>query len=129
MIKTLLTGLLLLLSLFMRADLYHVRAPELFGNGQMLIVESASGRTLGLVRAWGWYAIIGLRGPEGHIHCRLIQLTGTVHDARGIAIPCRVKIMKNGKFQGWIDFRGHTRPFCGAQRPGRFPKCKLEAGR
>lgn len=96
---------------------WDVRANEYFGDGVMWTVNSGQ-RTVGAIRAWGWYAIYG--SAEG---CSIVPLWSPVGDAA--TVPCGMTFNdKTTVFRGWYDFRGHPRPFCGALTGKGLPeKC------
>lgn len=101
------------------AEMWQVRANEYFGDGTMLIVlqwDDIDGRQFaGVIHAWGWYGIYGTAED-----CRIVPLRSPVGDAATAA--CAMVFNKKGTvFRGWIDFRGHPRPFCGT-RNGDYPR-------
>lgn len=107
--------LILLFLLILQVQVWHVRANELFGAGKMY----AMGKDIfaGFISGWGVYVIYG------RMHdCRIVPLWSPVGDAGVTACSVRLNEKAN-KFSGWIDFRGHPRPFCGS-RGGDLPvKC------
>lgn len=101
---------LIILLCFLRVERWHVRANEYFADGTMITVSlRESGKFIGVIRAWGWYVIYGKRE-----NCRIEPIFSPVADARTIRCQMRMND-KHLKFSGWIDFRGHPRPFCGAR--------------
>jgi len=102
---------------------WAMRTPELFGDAEALVWQVGP-YVFGVVQGWGTYVMLGQ--AEGNVMtCQMTQLGRTVVDATE-AIPCGARLRPDGmRFNGWIDFRGHARPFCGADEPGRIPtKCK-----
>lgn len=125
-------GLLLAVSFwlagFNRLQVWEVRANEYFGDGVMVSYQQSAvssqrsaisyQRFVGVIRAWGWYAIYGTAKD-----CRIVPLWSPVSDAADA--PCGMAFNdKRTIFRGWYDFRGHPRPFCGALRGKGLPeKC------
>lgn len=106
-----------------RAETWQVRSNEYFGDGIMIAVsfqQSAisDGRYFGVIKAWGWYGIYGTAED-----CRIVPLWSPVGDAA--TVRCGMKFNEKGtRFSGWMDFRGHPRPFCGALAGKGLPeKC------
>lgn len=106
---------------------WDVRANEYFGDGVMWIYPLPTspipqsgigeGKFVGIIKAWGWYAIHGTAED-----CRITPIWSPVGDAA--KVPCgMVLTLKQNRFSGWYDFRGHPRPFCGTLTD-QFPqKC------
>lgn len=107
----------LLLLLAVPVQSFEVQAPELFGDGTMYVMGGQ--RFAGFVSAWGGWLIYGTRHD-----CRIVQLYGTPIGGAEKPVPCHMVFKKQNRFTGWIDFRGHTRKFCGAtDRTNIPPKC------
>lgn len=94
-------------------DSRYVYAPELFGEGKMYAIGG-----LGYIAAWGGWIIY-----NGSKTCVIVQVSGERIDGADKPIPCFTR-QKNGdgRFVGWIDFRGHRRKFCGAGDPLNLPR-------
>lgn len=108
-------------ALLVNVSMWQVRANEYFGDGVMAAVSgeqlafSHEHRFVGVIAAWGWYWIYGTAG-----NCRIVPLWSPVGDATTV----RCAMVFNEKdtiFRGWMDFRGHPRPFCGT-RNGEYPR-------
>lgn len=104
---------------------WQVRANEYWGDGVMWAPTLAlpqmgehnlgEGRFFGVIHAWGWYAIYGTAED-----CRIVPLWSPVGDAR--TAPCGMDFNEKATvFRGWMEFRGHPRPFCGTLT-GEFPR-------
>lgn len=112
-VYTIVGTLLLLLFLAASIRVQTVRAPELFGIGTMYQI--------------GNYAMI-VRSPFVFAMtvnpCTIVQVAGPQIEGAERPISCRVGV---GRWRGWIDFRGHARPFCGARTAEELPrKCRGE---
>lgn len=80
----------------------------------MLVVQQDQ-QVHGVIIAWGWYVIYGTIQD-----CRILPLWSPVIDAQ--KIRCKITFSpKHTFFKGWIDFRGHPRPFCGALKYENIP--------
>lgn len=109
-------------------QVWDVRANEYFGDGVMIIFQIpdpsgqrsavSSQRFSGVIQAWGWYAIYGTAED-----CRIVPLWSPVGDAA--TVRCGMRFNEKGnRFSGWMDFRGHPRPFCGSLTGKGLPeKC------
>lgn len=109
--------------LFSFQGAWNVRTPELFGEGRLYSFQIGN-RMFGVIRAWGVWTIRG-QVTEGRVNCRINQILGEpINDAQG-NIPCHMVLKSDSRFNGWIDFRGQLRPFCGAKDKTKIPyKCK-----
>ena len=99
-------------------------APELFGiefaNAHYVAIPGAM---LGLVKSSMGTWLLVSRGAG----CSLQQVGGAKVSNYGTpgAIPCRMA-WKGDRFRGWIFFRTHERPFCGAPTANNLPtSCQL----
>lgn len=109
--------LTLLVLLLLPLQIWQVKAPELFGGGALYLYTD-SNRVLGFINGWGSYFVYGKVSD-----CRIVPINSPVGDAK--TVNCRIVFNeKNTVFRGWIDFRGHPRPFCGALDIASLPvKC------
>jgi hypothetical protein len=101
-----------------------LRAPELFGDGRAYVF-GAGGYTVGVVDTWGTWLLTGTT-TGNETTCKLRQVGGD--RIKGVVdgvVPCFMRMKRESRFTGWIDFRGHARPFCGARDSESLPrKCK-----
>lgn len=112
--RKIIAALLLVVLALIWVRVYWTRTPELFGDGKLYFIESRD-NIGGLVIGWGIYALYGKKQD-----CRMIPLWSPVLDAEKIA--CKIVFnQKHTIFKGWIDFRGHPRPFCGAREYENIP--------
>lgn len=116
------------------AQALAVRAPELFGDGQAITLQTDTS-LVGLIFAPGTvFAIVGSTS-ERDVSCRIVQLAG--ERVRGevingqptvgseVPVPCYL-FRRGGQWIGWIDFRGHERAFCAAPSADDLPAvCRL----
>jgi|GEM_PF-4993804 len=97
-----------------------VIAPELFGRSDAFLI---AGNGLVIVD-YGTFLML-----TKNDQCILLQIYGeSIGDGEGGTvwfIPCGFKYSPHGnRFTGWIDFRGHHRPFCGTQTGVFMQACK-----
>lgn len=98
---------------------WSVRAPELFGEARMTMVQ-AGPVVAGVIHSdWTTYAIAG-RSSGTRVECRMTWLAGARISGSERGVPCGMEFSNLERFRGWIDFRGHPRPFCGSVRPDNF---------
>lgn len=121
----LVVGVVLFFALGGQVWIGRTLTPELLGDANAVFVKMGS-RLIGVT--WSNYAgfwVYG-NGSEDLIQCRLVHaLGGAIVDVNG-PIPCLMQWNQTGRFQGWIDFRGHPRAFCGVSSAETFPaNCRL----
>jgi len=94
--------------LWTQVQVTRVQAVELFGVGTLYHIQTGE-RITGFVDGWGGWLLYGTTQD-----CRLLRLYGVSIDGVNGAIPCHMDFNADAtRFKGWIDFRGHPRPFCG----------------
>ena len=85
--------------------------PELLGDASAIFIKMGT-RVIGVT--WSAYAgfwVYG-NGAQDLIQCRLVHaFGGAIEDVNG-PVSCLMQWNDTGRFQGWIDFRGHARAFC-----------------
>lgn len=99
--------------------------PELMGEAQTIILRAPESVD-GLI--WNGYAVFYLRGEgEGNrFSCSLRKIWGGDFYQLDGVVSCEMLWNQTGRFQGWIDFRGHQRAFCGAPGQETMPaNCRL----
>lgn len=98
---------------------WDIRANEYFGDGTMVALPALQSDRMfvGVIDAWGLYVVYG--APDD---CQIVPVYSPVGDAQ--SVECGMVFNdKQTVFRGWMDFRGHARPFCGT-RNGDYPqKC------
>lgn len=125
---------IILFSVDINTQTLVMRAPELFGDASMYLVRSRDAM-YGVISAPG--ALFAFNGEieQKEITCKIIQIAG--ERVRGeyikgkyehgveAPVPCYA-VLRNGKWIGWIDFRGHKRAFCAADSLIQLPDvCRL----
>jgi hypothetical protein len=88
---------------------WNAFTPELFGNGVMN-VNIQNGKINGHISAWGEWEIYGTTK-----HCFIKQVAGEPIGGAEKPIACHMNMISKNQFNGWIDFRGHERKFCGGK--------------
>lgn len=118
-IFALLVLIILASSLLVIAPYRMTRTPELLGDANAFIVRTPFA-TLGFT--WNDYAGFFLFGMGyNSISCTLTQVWGgEIYQYNG-PMDCHVEWQNQYRFRGWIDFRGHPRPFCGATVEEKLP--------
>lgn len=114
----------LALSVNVNGQTLAMRAPELFGDAQAVLVRS-DGSLGGLIYAPG--ALFAFEGSIGtkDVTCTITQIGGAPIDGAERPVHCYAAI-RAGKWIGWIDFRGSRRKFCAAAEVGALPaSCRL----
>ena len=117
----------LIFSVNINGQLLTLRAPELIGTAPAYIVRSGD-RLYGLIYAPG--AVFAYQGTASakDISCGLTQIAGEPIQQAEAPVPCYA-MLRDGRWIGWIDFRGHERAFCAAPAGERLPRvCKLRKG-
>lgn len=123
-----LSRFLALLALLLVLAAFTIQRPtwytkELFGERQPVLFLSSTPPTglIGPNEHWGGsFLIISQKTGDGYA-CKIYQIGQRFgdYDARGRRverpIPCRVWENERGGFDGWIDFRGSQRLFCGGK--------------
>lgn len=92
----------------MKQQTLKVFTPELFGTGTMVLNRQSNGRISGHISAWGEWEIYGTVN-----HCFIKQVSGEPIGGAENPIACHMNFLSKNVFNGWIDFRGHPRKFCG----------------
>ncbi len=107
---------------------FAFRAPELLGDAPAYLVR-AGDHLAGLISADGSYLFAFTGMIDGReISCRITQIGGErIHDAEA-PIPCYA-LERDGRWTGWIEFRGHQRKFCGADQVDHLPASCMLKGR
>lgn len=132
-------GMLLLVILpRLRVDELVLRAPELFGVSKGYMIRGLNGGLLGIVIGCNHnpgestcpveaYALFWLF--SGRKTCLLGKGFGGEIYQMDAPLLCFVEWRGGAAFRGWIDFRGHARPFCGGLTVEMVPAhCKSDLG-
>jgi hypothetical protein len=106
--KKLILIITMLTSAFTIPSKMNVSTPELFGNGIMTLQQGKHGSITGHISAWGEWEIYGTAD-----RCFIKQVGGDAIGGAENPIPCHMNFISKKQFNGWIDFRGHPRKFCG----------------
>jgi hypothetical protein len=96
-----------------------MRALELFGEARAVVLQAGPAQ-IGIVYAPGIALLYIGRVDEDIIYCRMVQIAGArvkgevIDGVYGAGtekmVPCN--LTRQGRsWRGWIDFRGHHRPF------------------
>ncbi|MCW5877754.1 MAG: hypothetical protein KIS80_02660 [Anaerolineales bacterium] len=94
--------------------------PELLGEAQTIFIRFPD-RIYGLT--WNYYAGLLVYGyGEQRIQCYFRQAWGGDIKDFNEGFSCLMVWQNINKFRGWIDFRGHARPFCGASSGYDLPE-------
>lgn len=114
---------------------YSTRTPELLGDAPAVFLRF-QGSLVGVL--WNDEPVHTMEGEEVYtgfllygsgernIQCRLVRAWGGEIAGAKDPIPCFMRWHQNGRFQGWIDFRGHERAFCGGPNESELPQnCRL----
>lgn len=126
MVKIKILALLLLISVQIYPN-WNFRTPELFGDKSAIIFQNSS-IVVGYVGEQDMSFVMIGSGDNNIFEGTFFQVSGRKPDNEGYAnTPIKFKILiKNNSFKGWIFFRGHERPFCGAKMNRSFPNvCML----
>lgn len=113
-----------MLSVNVNGQMLSLRAPELFGDARAYVVRSGSG-LYGLIYAPG--AAFTFQGSLGErdLACSITQIAGEPIDQANGPVPCYA-VQRDGRWIGWIEFRGQERAFCGAASIAELPRiCRL----
>ncbi len=111
-----------------------MRAPELFGDARAVVIRSDDS-LFGLISSPGALFVFRGRIEGRELSCLITQIagprvTGEIIDGKythgsELPVPCYARF-RNGRWTGWIDFRGHPRAFCAADQTARLPEiCRL----
>lgn len=101
-----------------------MRADELFGRAASYTVSFGSLK-IGYINGWGGWAIVEKFTAQDESECMLFPLSHTLSDAR--PVYCQ-KWYHANSYSGFIYFRGHERPFCGANTEENMPNNCLKIG-
>ncbi len=126
-IRTLIMSLyfvILSVSVNVNGQMLSLRAPELFGTAPAYIVQSGN-RLYGLIyMPSAAFVFDGTAGAKD-ISCRITQIAGEPIQQAEQPVPCYA-MRRDGRWIGWIDFRGHERAFCAAPAGEQLPRvCRL----
>ncbi len=115
---------LVMLSVNLNGQMLSLRAPELLGEAPAYIVQSGD-RLYGLIYAPGAaFTFEGMTSARD-ISCRITQIAGEPIQQAKQPVPCYA-MRRDGRWIGWIDFRGHERAFCAAPLGEPLPRvCRL----
>ena len=114
----------MLLSMNAGVKVQALRTPELFGDANAVMVYSGS-ELHGFIFNKDFGGIIAGTISGNEVTCRISQVSGeTIKDVNGF-VACYA-IVKDEKWTGWIEFRGHHRKLCGARSIEKLPAtCRL----
>lgn len=102
-----------------RAEIWTLAAPELFTRSEAYMLRFDP--LIGIIKT-PWNVLLLYGTPDD---CKIAYIVGEIPGQYAGPVPCSFMFNQYGnKFIGWIDFRGHRRPFCGTTTGEFMHACK-----
>lgn len=117
-VRLLIYSALIIGAIFLFARLFlwfgEIRSNELIGRAPIVLLKLPD-QVIGFT--WNDYAGFFIHGRgEDFVQCEIEQVWGgPIGDYTEGGLICLMVWRSEGRFRGWIDFRGHPRAFCGAE--------------